>query len=603
MSEPEQQSEGPWSRAPLARSLRALGVAPRALSRSIAALGTDEQAQLLVLAVVIGAAAGAAVTVFYKTIDAVQALVLGTGARLPLTQYVLVPAFVAVGLLACRALVHWGTRDSPGENIPDVMWRVTVKGGVIRFIPVMVKTLAAAIVIGSGGSVGAEGPVVVLGAAAASRIGRSLRASPNRLRTLVGCGAAAGISAAFNAPIAGVIFGIEKILGAAGGMALGPFVVASIIAATVGRALFGSRPVLALPAEYEVGSAWQLLLYVGLGLVTGVVAVLYSRGVWKAQDWFHRLRRGWVQVLIGAVAIGALDLQFRAALWGHGHQSLDIAIVAERGALFLLALAFAKLAATALTFGAGGTGGVFTPALFIGATLGGAAGVALHGAIPGAHIAPGAFALVGMAGLVAGSTHAPLTAIMMVFEMTGDYGLILPLMLTSVIAFAVARRLHPESIYTEWLVRRGVVLTHGADAAVLARIPVADCVNRKPVVVPEHLPLAAVMQHTAESRQSEFPVVDADGRLAGMVSRDQLRAALDGAEAAGGVLLAADLLGAPVDPVTPEDTVLTALRRLGSRDVNVLPVVAVHDATLLEGIVSHQDLLAAYERALVAEAH
>ncbi len=587
----------------LTRPARALQESARAVSGTLTAMGSDEHTQLLVLAVVIGTASGAAVIVFYKAIDLIQGLVLHSALRMPIPAPLLIPLFVALGLMACRALVRWGANGSPGENIPDVMYRVTVKGGVIRSIPVLVKTLAAAVVIGTGGSVGAEGPVVVLGAAAGSRIGRWLRASPNRLRTLVGCGAAAGISAAFNAPIAGVLFGIEKILGAAGGMALGPFVVASILAATVGRSVFGNHPVMALPTEFGVGAPWELLLYVGLGVLTGVVSVLYSRSVWRAQDLFARLRARWLQVALGAAVIGGLDIAFRSDLWGQGHESLDIGIVATRSALFLLALAGAKLVATAATFGAGGAGGVFTPALFIGATLGGAYGVAMHGVIPNADFAPGALALVGMAGLVAGSTHAPLTAIMMVFEMTGDYGLILPLMLTSVLAYGIARRLHPESIYTEWLVRRGVVLSNGADAAVLARLPVQECINRQPLVIPEAADLPAIVQRIGESRQTDFPVVDDGGRLVGMLSHATVREAMEGRDQLGGILLAADLALPDAEPVTAEDTLLTALRRLGKRDVNVLPVVVAGDRERLDGTVSRQDLMAAYERALTSEGH
>ncbi len=454
--------------------------ASTALASALAAIGSDEHTILLTLAVVIGAAAGGAVALFYKTVDLVQGFVLRDALRTPLPPVVFIPGVVAVGLVACRSLVRWGTKGSTGENVPDVMYRVTVKGGVLPLRPVLVKTVAAAVVIGTGGSVGAEGPVVVLGAAVASRIGRWLRASPNRLRTLVGCGAAAGISAAFNAPIAGVVFGVEKILGAAGGLALGPFVVASILAATVGRAVFGDQPVIALPAEFGVGSPRELLLYVGLGVITGGVAVLYTRGVWRAQDAFQRIRSRTMQVLVGAAIVGALDFWFRADLWGRGHESLNVGIVASRSALFLLALAAAKLIATAVTFGAGGTGGVFTPALFIGGTLGGAYGLVAAALLPGWHIAPGAVALVGMASVVAGATHAPLTAILMVFEMTRDYGLILPLMLTSMLAYVIAHRLYPESIYTEWLVRRGVVPSYGADATLLARVTVAECYNRTP---------------------------------------------------------------------------------------------------------------------------
>jgi CIC family chloride channel protein len=583
--------------------MRALQASARAVSSTLTAMGGDEHTQLLVLAVAIGAAAGGAVLVFYKAIDVIQQIVLRVALGTAMAPAVLIPAFVALGLVVSRALVRWGAGGSRGENIPDVMYRVTVKGGVIHSVPVLVKSLAAAAVIGTGGSVGAEGPVVVLGAAAGSRIGRWGRASPNRRRTLVGCGAAAGISAAFNAPIAGVIFGVEKILGSAGGMALGPFVVASILAATVGRAAFGDHPVMTLPTEFGVGSPWQLLLYVGLGLLTGVAAVAYSRGVWKTQDLFARVRFGWVQVALGALIVGGLDLAFRADLWGRGHESLDLGIVAVRSAPFLLALATAKLVATAVTFGAGGTGGLFTPALFIGATLGGAYGVAIVQLLPGTDLAPGALALVGMAGLVSGATHAPLTAIMMVFEMTGDYGLILPLMLTSVLAYGIARRLHSESVYTEWLVRRGVVLTHGADGAVLARLPVHECLHRHAVVIPEGANLRQMVELIGGSRQTEFPVVDTDRRLVGMVTQASVREALEEGERLGTILLAADLAVPERDPLTSEDTLLTALRRLGGREVSLLPVVQPEDRERLEGTVSRQDLMAAYERALTAEGH
>lgn len=535
-------------------------------------------------------------------IDLVQGLALSGVARAPLRQALAIPLVVAAGIAASRAIVRWGTGGSPGENVADVMYRATVKGGVIHSRPVVVKSLAAAILIGTGGSVGAEGPVVVLGAATASRIGRWLRASPNRLRTLVGCGAAAGISAAFNAPIAGVIFGAEKILGAAGGLALGPFVVASILAATVSRAAFGDNPVIALPLAYGVSSGWELLWYVILGLLTGLVAVAYNRGVWWVQDVFARVRRPAVAVALAAALVGGLDVVFRADLWGRGHETLDLGLIGARTAPFLLALAAAKLVATAATLGAGRVGGVFTPALFIGATFGGAAARALETAVPNGGLAPGASALVGMAGLVAGATHAPLTAIMMVFEMTRDYGLILPLMLTAVLAYGVARWLHPESIYTEWLVRRGVVLAHGADAAVLARLPVGESVNRRPTVVPAGATLHQIRAIAQSSGQTDFPVVDDQGRLLGMLSQAGVREAA-GASVPATIVLAADLVDPQCDRATTEDSLLTALRRLGARDVNTLPVVAPDAPDLLVGIVTRQDLLTAYEAGLTAERH
>ena len=586
---------------PLVAATAPLFNAARVLSSNIAALRHDEQTMLVILAGVIGAAVGVGVAVFYRLIDLIQDLVLRGAIRMPVADVILIPSFVAAGLVICRWLVLRGARGSDGENIPDVMYRVSVKGGVIPIVPVLAKTAAAAVVIGTGGSVGAEGPVVVLGAGTASKLGRWMRASPGRLRTLAGCGAAAGLSAAFNAPIAGVIFGVEKITGAAGGMALAPYVVGSILAATVSRAIFGSRPVLAMPAQFGVHSAWELLLYVVLGLGAGVVAVLYSRGVWKAQDLFARLRAPWMRIALGAVLVGALDLLFRQDLWGHGHESLNLGIIASRSVLFLLGLTAAKLLATAFTFGAGGTGGVFTPALFIGATFGGAIGLMAQHLFPSSTVLPGAMALVGMAGLVAGATHAPLTAIFMVFEMTGDYALILPLMLTSVIAYMVSRRLHPESIYTEWLVRHGVVLSQGADAAVLARATVAECYHRDPITIPAWADVAAILELTRGSRQTEFPVVNAHGRLVGMLSRETLRE-LD-TDMPAGAVLAADLARMAANPVTPEDSLLTAMRRLGATDVDYLPVVSVRDRARVVGVVSRHDLTAAYDRMMADEAH
>ncbi len=357
---------------------------------------------------------------------------------------------------------------------------------------------------------------------------------------------------------------------------------------------------LALPAEYSVGSAWELALYVGLGLLAGLVAVLYNKSVWRAQDVFARLRSPAARIALGALIVGGLDLIFREDLWGQGHESLDLSIVAQRSALFLIGLTAAKLIATAATFGAGGTGGVFTPSLFIGATLGGALGALVNALFPQWGIAPGALAMVGMAGVVSGATHAPLTAIFMVFEMTGDYGLILPLMLTSVIAYMLARRIHPESIYTEWLVRRGVVLTQGTDAVVLARARVQDCYHRDPVTLSSTLTVPEVTERVRKSRQTEFPVINAHGRLVGMLDRDRLREI----EADDSRLLTASDLATPgPKPVSPEDSLLTALRRLGAHDVDYLPVVSPRDRGRLLGIVSRHDLTAAYERALTAEEH
>ncbi len=585
--------------------LRAVGAVVsergQALTRKIPALGIDESTLLVGLAVAIGAVVGLAVIVFYKLIDVSQALALSAAGSMTGIGSLSIAVVVVVGLALTRVLVIYGANDSDGENIPDVTRAVAKRGGMIRAFPVAVKTAGAAIAIGAGGSVGAEGPVAVAGAALGSRIGRFFRSSPVRLRVLVACGSAAGISAAFNAPIAGVFFSLEKVLGTFGVSAFPPILVASVIAAAVSRAFFGSAPVIEIPEQYGIGSASELILYALLGVVTGLVAVFYTRGMYAMPDLLGRFKSTWARVVAAGVVVASLNIVFRADLWGRGHETLNIGIIGERDAYFLIALAFAKLIATSMTVAATRVGGVFTPALFIGATLGGGLASAASGLLPGFNIVPEAFALVGMAGLVAGATHAPLTAIMIVFKMTSDYDLILPLMLTGAIAYITARRIHPLSIYSEWLVRKGEKIAHGRDTALLERLEVRTCYNPDPHVIGETATVPQIIKAIGSSTQTEFPVIDGELRFLGMLTYDDLRTVIADAEALGEVVVAGDLANSEYASVTRQDTLHTALQRLGVRGSHHIPVVDADDNGKLVGLVSRQEIFAAYDRALLAE--
>lgn len=489
-------------------------------------LGVDENTLLLGFAVLIGSAVGVAVILFYWLIDLVQSGSLAAVGRIPTALGSLaIIVVVTAGFGLIRLVVHYATGDSEGENIPDVMRAVAKRGGQIPAWPVAVKSAATAVAIGTAGSVGAEGPVAVAGSALGSNIGRFFRSGPERLRLLVACGAAAGISAAFNAPIAGVFFSLEKVIGSFGVSAFPPVLVASVIAAAISRAAFGDSPVIEIPTEYGVGSPADLLLYALLGVFTGVVSVMYIRSLYRAQDVLNSLKI-WHAVIIAGLIVGGVNVLFRSDLWGRGHEALSFETISNAAPALLIGLAFAKLITTAATVAAARVGGVFTPALFIGATLGGGLGGAAAELLPGFVIVPEAFALVGMAGVVAGSTHAPLTAIMIVFEMTGDYALILPLMLCGATAYIAARRLHPESIYSEWLRRRGETIRLGRDTAVLERLTVRDAYNANPHVIGQTANVKQILQAIGQSRQTEFPVVDRNVKLVGMLTYDDLRAVL-----------------------------------------------------------------------------
>ncbi|UCF40539.1 MAG: chloride channel protein [Gemmatimonadota bacterium] len=587
-----------WQRAV---SARVSGWADLLISQ-LPRLGIDENTLLLAFAVIIGSAVGLSVIVFYKLIDLAQAGALTAVGRLTGIGSLAIVLMVVGGLSLTRLLVRYGTNDSDGENIPDVMRAVAKRSGVLHTWPVLVKTAGAALAIGTGGSVGAEGPVAVAGSGLGSKIGRFFRSGPERLRLLVACGAAAGISAAFNAPIAGVFFSLEKVIGSFGVRAFPPVLVASVIAAAISRAAFGDSPVIEIPTEYGVGDASELLLYALLGIVTGVVAVLYTRGVYWMQDLLGKIRGIWPQVLMGALLVGALDVVFKADLWGQGHETLSIEIIGARTGYFLVGLALAKIVVTAATLAVTRAGGVFTPALFIGATLAGGLAVSATQVVPGFTIAPEAFALVGMAGLVAGSTHAPLTAIMIVFEMTSDYALILPLMLCGAVAYITARRIYPESIYSAWLVRRGERIRLGRDTEVMERLQVRDSYNHNPQVIGEGATVSQILQAIGSSPQIEFPVMDEELRLVGMLTYDDLRTVLSQADRYAAVVVAGDLANPSFERVTPEDSLATALQKLTVRGSHYIPVVDAAAADRLVGVIGRQEILAAYDRELLREA-
>jgi CIC family chloride channel protein len=564
-------------------------------------LGADENTLLLGFAVLIGSAVGLAVIVFYELIDLVQSGSLAAVGRIPtgLGSLAIVMVVIA-GLGLIRFVVYYATGDSEGDNIPDVMRAVAKRGGQIPAWPVAVKTAATAVAIGTAGSVGAEGPVAVAGSALGSNIGRFFRSGPERLRLLVACGAAAGISAAFNAPIAGVFFSLEKVIGSFGVSAFPPVLVASVIAAAISRAAFGNSPVIEIPTEYGVGSPSDLLLYALLGVFTGVVSVMYTRGLYWAQDVFNRFKT-WHAVIIAGLIVGGMNVLFKSDLWGRGHETLSFETISNAAPAMLIGLAFAKLITTGVTVAATRVGGVFTPALFIGATLGGGLGGAAAELLPGFVIVPEAFALVGMAGLVAGSTHAPLTAIMIVFEMTGDYALILPLMLCGATAYIAARRIHPESIYSEWLRRRGETIRLGRDTAVLERLTVRDAYNANPHVIGQTANVKQILQAIGQSRQTEFPVVDRNLKLVGMLTYDDLRAVLSDPTTYTSLVLADDLASQEFERVTPRDSLHTALQRLSIRGSHYIPVVDDHDPDRLLGVIGRQEIFTAYDRELLKE--
>jgi len=566
------------------------------------ARGFDENTILVVFAVAVGIAGAAGVIVFFKLIDLAYFLLY----RWPVSHFswlsfpVYRPLLTAIGF----AIAAWiGRRFAGGEegpNVPYVQLAVAKRNGNLPAKAGLAHATASAVTLGSGGSAGSEGPVVVLGSTLASWLGRAFRFDAERVKVLVGAGAAAGISATFNAPIAGAFFALEEILGS---LAVGAFpavVVSSVVAAVVSRSVFGNHPSFPIPAYGYALWRELLLFYPLLGVVGGLVGVTFVRTQRFAGTLVRRSRiRPTVLPWIGGAIVGTMVLASSGILVGYGHVALRPQIFGQLGVAALAALAAGKIVATAITLNSGASGGLFTPSLYLGVATGGAFGVAISKLFPGLGLHPEAYALVGMGTMVAAATHAPITAILLVFEMTNDYAITIPLMISVTLGYVIARRIESDSLYSLWLTRRGERLEHGAARDLLSELKVGTAYDRFPDTIPEWTPLPTLLEYLGRSDQLSFPVVAGERELVGMVSTADIGRLAVEQDALEPLILAADVASA-TETVSPDDSLLEATHRMGVRGVPALPVVE-RDTRQLLGLVTRGHILAVYERALAGE--
>lgn len=555
---------------------------------------------MLALAAVIGTASGVGVVVFYGTVDLVRSLAqgaagwFGTEGAIRWSPLLVVP----VGLIVARLVRSPQDRDGGGTMIPQLILSATGRGGDLTARRMGRGLLSAAVTLGTGGSLGSEGPVALGGGTIGSLVGRVFGFRPRRVKVLLASGAAAGISAAFHAPIAGVMFALEVVLGSFAVGALTPVIVASVLGAVVSEVYLGALPAFEVPTEFALASVPQLLFYVLLALSTGLLAVLFIRGFYRIQDLLARLPQRAVLAPIAAGVLVAGGGLLYPELAGSGREGIQLMLFGQLAGASALLLGFLKIVAAGLTMGGGGAGGVFTPSLFVGAAFGSFFGLTLQQLLPGLGVSAGAFALVGMAGLLAGTTAAPLTAILIVFEMTGDYGLILPLMLVCVLSYLTADRLAGESLYSVALDRRGEKIRHGVDLSVLESVRVAECYDRDPVTLHEETPFREILDALRKSGQLDFPVVSDGERLVGVISYQQLARVLNEEEFVD-VLVAADLMLDDPEQVTPEASLLEAMDRMSARDLDFIPVVEEGSDGRLVGLLRRADIMETYRAHLM----
>ena len=479
------------------------------------------------------------------------------------------------------------------HGVAGIIESVALSGGRLRYWRIPAKAIASAVSIGAGASVGPEDPSVQIGSNLGSMFGSLLRMSEERVRTLVAAGAAAGVASAFNAPIAGVFFAVEIILGEIGTSALGIVVLSSVIASVFTQAVSGVQPAFSVPS-YAFNSPWELILYFILGLLAGPLSALYVKLLYWIQDFFHDLKMPrWGKPAVAGALVGIVGI-FLPEIFGEGYHVIGDVLNGRSTIIWLLfALMIAKLVMTPVSIGGGFAGGVFAPALFIGSMLGGGFGLVAQSLFPSLNIVPAAFAMVGMAAVLAGAVHAPLTAILLLFEMTRDYRIILPLMFAVVISLIISRYIESDSVYMLGLARKGIRIERGRDLEVLERITVDEVMNESSPFLRENMTVKEAIDYMIRQRVHGVPVLTQQGELYGIVTMHDIRDSdLDHDESIGNVCRR-DLL------VTyPDETIGAALRRMSVRDIGRMPVVSRENPKLLVGLLRRSDAIRAYDIAL-----
>ena len=477
------------------------------------------------------------------------------------------------------------------HGVSSLVEAVALHGGRLSVKPVLYSAAASIAAVGSGGSLGREGPMLRLGAAVSSWLGQHFGLSSRRLKILLGCGTAAGFAAAYNVPIGGSLFAMEVILGSFALEIFGPIVVAAVLATLLSRAAESAAPIYPL-SGYALVSPWEIGFHFGLGLVGAVAAVAFVLGVRLFARLFRKVAvvpEGLLPVL-GLALLAGLGF-FWPQVLGNGFSTITSALREEFPWKLLALLAGLKLIATALTAGSGCPGGHFTPSLCFGALVGGAYGELVHGAFPTATASSGSYAAVGMAAVAAGASHAPLSAILILFELTGNYDLILPLMIAAIVSSMVAKRLYPYSTYTEPLERRGVELSWRMEEAALAGLRVADLVREDGDTLLPTATYAEVVERFLGTKRHRLFVVDASRQLLGFVSLHDIKHALRETESLS-VVVARELMVPVKTTLGIQDRLHRAAEDFARSDFERLPVLA-QDGTF-RGVVTKRDLLAVY---------
>jgi CIC family chloride channel protein len=552
-----------------------------------------EHFRILLLATLVGLIGGLTSIFFTYLINFFQSLFWGESAsflaQVEKKSWILIILLPALGGLLVGPLVYFGAREAKGHGVPEVMESMLLKGGIIRKRVAFIKALASSICIGSGGSTGREGPIVQISASLASTIGQIFKIKERGMKTLVASGVAAGIAGTFNAPIAGAMFAVEIVLGEFGVASFTPIVVASVIATLTTHYFVGDFAAFKVP-KYTLISVWEIGPYILLGLVSGLVAIFFIKILYLSEDKWDKLKfPDFLKPAIGGLIIGFIGLKF-PHIFGVGYESIDKALYNQIPFIFAFLLIFIKIISTSFTLGSGGSGGVFAPSLFMGAMTGNFIGQIFHHYFPNVISPPGAYALVGMGAVVAAATHAPITAIIIIFELTNDYKIILPLMLTCIISSFITINLKEESIYTLKLKHKGIIFKEGKEINILRSLFVKDILSQDYKTFLNTQKIGEIIDQAISGRYSVFHVVNKNNEICGVITLNQLKSGIYQKDLIDSLVIAEDI-AIPEITLDYNDNLEKAMELFGKHDLEEIPVTK--DGKFV-GVVKRRDLIEAY---------
>jgi len=559
----------------------------------------DPNTQFLLLAAAVGLLGALGAIAFRFVTTKVTALLLdandvvsGAESLPPLLRIFFPAAGGFVGGLVLRKFMKSGET----HGISEMIEVVSLGRRSVRMRPAVARVLSSIAVISTGGSEGREGPIIQIGAAMASSLSRRLKLSPERVRILTACGMAAGVAGAYNTPIAATLFVLEVVVGSFSMTLSGPAVVSAVLSTILVRFFLGDEPVYRV-AAFRLESVFELLPFAVIGLLAGPCSALFVRALRLAKKLFAALSlTPPLAMALGGAIVGALGI-FLPEVWGNGFEGTNRILRGNPTLLVLVLLLVGKIVATSATIGSGGVGGVFTPSLLVGAALGGIIARLTHAAVPGLEASVGGYALLGMGGLLAGVTRAPLLAVLMIFELTQNTAVILPMMVVSVLAILSAKAFEQDSIYVQSLRSAGIVWEQTPEATTLSSLKVSDVMRTDVKLVPRTLPLPEIVSTFLKTRSLYLYVGDDSGRLLGVVDLHDIKESLPERDLSA-LVIAEDLVS-EIPSVTPTEALTSVNEKLWFRDLGQLPVVDSPETRRFLGIVTRRDLLGAFDREIL----